>query len=257
MGVHQRIDRVARRHIAQHIPTEVNFPLYRDIVHFEGKNGPDGIKRKSPAQDEPWHFINPADASNTSLLRMIDEHIDNLAAALAEDNYYRAAFEAAWMSHAITDGLTPAHHYALEAKLEELRGEGIETRSSTREKIVLPGNTPRMRIKNNWDYWGTKGVMTTHFNFELGVATTLSGVTLDGIHRFDQHDIDELIAKGFREFFLEILHEIHAMDMYGEFQKKGWTRHLAHETKRELVPRIIRAVCAGWYIAIINAKERT
>jgi len=114
-----------------------------------------------------------------------------------------------------------------------------------------------MKIKNNWDYWGAKGVMTTHFNFELGVATTLSGATLDGIHKFDQHDIDELTRRGFREVFLEILHEVDAMAMYDEFQKKGWTRHLAQETKRELVPRIIRAVCAGWYMAILHAEERS
>lgn len=257
MGVHQRIDRVARRHIAKHIPEGVTFPLYRDIVHFEGKNGPDGIKRKSPAQDEPWHYINPADPDDTSLLTMIEDHIENLATALIENNYHRAAFEAAWMAHAITDGLTPAHHYPLEAKLEEMRGEGIETRITTKEKLVLPGDTARMKIKNNWDYWGAKGVMTTHFNFELGVATTLSGATLEGIHRFDQHDIDELQAKGFRELFLETLHDIDAMGMYDEFSKKGWTRHLANETKRELVPRIIRAVCTGWYMAILLAKDRT
>ena len=119
MGVHQRIDRVARRHIITHISSEVNFPLYRDIVHFEGLNGPDGIKRKSPAQDEPWHYINPDDPLDTNLLEMIEDHIENMAEALRTDNYTRVAFEAAWMAHAITDGLTPAHHFPLEEKLEQ------------------------------------------------------------------------------------------------------------------------------------------
>lgn len=254
MGVHQRIDRVARRHIVTHVPHEVNFPLYRDIVHFEGLNGPDGIKRKSPAQDEPWHYINPDDPTDTNLLEMIDDHIENMAEALRTDNYTRVAFEAAWMAHAITDGLTPAHHFPLEEKLEQLRGEGIETRTSTKEKIVLPGETPRHKIKNNWEYWGAKGVMTTHFSFELGVATTLSGARLDGIHRFDVGDIAQLEEHGFRELFLHILHDIHSMGMYEEFQKKGWTRHLARETKHELVPLIIKAVCTGWYSAILKSQ---
>ena len=255
MGVHQRIDRVAHRHITSHIPPEVNFPTYRDIVHFEGKNGPDGIKRKSPAQDEPWHYINPNDPSDVDLLVMIEDHIVNLAEALKTNNYHRAAFEAAWMAHAITDGLTPAHHYPFEEKLEELRGESIETRNSTKEKLVLPGDNARMRIKNNWEFWGAKGVMTTHLSFELGVATTLSGAKLDGIHRFDEADVQELRAQGFREVFLHILHDVHAMGMYDEFQQKGWTRHLARETRSELVPLTVKAVCAGWYSAILAASE--
>lgn len=255
MGVHQRIDRVARRHIAPHIPTGVEFPAYREIVHFEGKNGPDGIKRKSPAQDEPWHYINPDDPTDTTLLGMIDEHIANLTQALHDNNHQRAAFEAAWMAHAITDGLTPAHHYPLEEKLEELRGEGIETRTSAKDKLVIPGENRRHAIKNNWEFWGAKGVMTTHLSFELGVATTLSGARLDGIHRFDQSDIDELKQQGFHEVFLHILHDVHAMRMYDEFQRKGWTRHLAHATKHELVPLIIKAVCAGWYAAIDRLEE--
>ena len=256
MGVHQRIDRVARRHISSHLSEDVHFPTYRDIVHFEGKNGPDGIKRKSPAVDEPWHYINPEDAADTDLLDMIDEHIVNLSDALRTDNYYRAAFEAAWMAHAITDGLTPAHHYPYEEKVEELRGgEGLETRTSAKEKLVFPGETPRMKIKNNWEFWGAKGVMTTHLQFELGVATTLSGAKLDSIHRFDAADITELEERSFREVFLHILHDVHALAMYDEFQRKGWTRHLARATKHELVPMIIKAVCAGWYAAIVRSRE--
>ncbi|WP_457914771.1 hypothetical protein [Candidatus Minimicrobia naudis] len=36
------------------------------------------------------------------LLEMIDGHIGNLARALRTNNSERAAFEAAWMAHAIT-----------------------------------------------------------------------------------------------------------------------------------------------------------
>lgn len=256
MGVHQRIDKVARRHITPFISRQIPFPTTKQILHFEGLNGPDGIKRKSPAKDEPWHYINPADPTDTALLDMIDEHINNLAKAIQTKNIQRAAFEAAWMAHAITDGLTPAHHYPLEEKLEELRdGRGIETRTTAKEKILLPGKNPYEKIKNNWEFWGAKGVMTTHFNFELGVATTISTVSLDTAHRFNTDDISMLQQQGFRPLYRDILQRVYSMDMYDEFQKKGWTRHLARETKEELLPLIIKAVCIGWYAAIEKSQE--
>lgn len=258
MGVHQRIDRVAKRHLASYIPADVTFPTIQQIIHFEGLHGPDGIKRKSPARDEPWHYINPEDPNDVALLDMIDEHIENMARVLAEENLERAAFEAAWMAHAITDGLTPAHHYPLEAKLEELRdGKGIETRTSTKDKLLLPGKTRRQQIKNNWEYWGAKGIMTTHFNFELGVATTISAAKLNDIpSKFNDKDIAVLTEQGFREVYKQILAKVHAMGMYDEFHKKGWTRHLARETKQVLIPLIIKAVASGWYAAIVKSRER-
>lgn len=256
--MHQRIDRVAKRQLRAHIPHGMRFPTIYQILHFEGKHGPDGVKRKSPAKDEPWHYINPKDPNDTALLDMIDEHIENMAQALRDENLERAAFEAAWMAHAITDGLTPAHHYPLEAKLEQLRdGKGLETRTTAREKIVLPGKTKRHQIKNNWEFWGAKGVMTTHFNFELGVATTISTAKLsDTKHRFNGDDVIALKEHGFRPLYIDILADIHSMDMYDEFHKKGWTRHLARETKQELVPFIIKAVCLGWYAAILRSSQK-
>src|SRR6478752_7324043 len=128
MGVHQRIDRVAHRHIKRLVRHEEMFPTTLEVLHFEGLNGPDGIKRKSPAKDEPWHYIDPADPTDRAIVGMINDHIFNLSEALKEKNDARASFEAAWLAHAIVDGLTPAHHYPLEEKLEELRGEGLETR---------------------------------------------------------------------------------------------------------------------------------
>lgn len=256
MGVHQRIDRIARRRLASHIPEGMDFPTYRDIVHFEGKNGPDGIKRKSPAQDEPWHFINPDDDEDTALLDIIDEHIRNLSRALQQRNYYRAAFEAAWMSHAITDGLTPAHHYPYEQKIEELRGgAGLDSRTTAKEKLFFPGDTAVQRIKNNWEYWGAGGMMTTHLQFELGVMTALSGAKLSKRHRVTAAELTRLTHEGFRAQFVHIMKQVNRLGMYDEFQKKGWTTHLAQETRSELIPLIILAVCLGWYSAIMAAEK--
>ena len=79
VGVHQKIDRVARRHLNRHVSKSVDFPGIRDILHFEGKNGPDAIKRKSPSIDEPWHYIDPTNPKDLAIIAMINHHIVNLS----------------------------------------------------------------------------------------------------------------------------------------------------------------------------------
>lgn len=255
MGVHQKIDRVAYRHIKPLVGRMPGFPTRLQILHFEGLNGPDGIKRKSPAQDEPWHYVNPDDESDRMLVEMINDHIHNMAAALKAGERERAAFEAAWMAHAIVDGLTPAHHYPLEKKLAELRGgEGLETRITTKDKLVLPGKNRRAQLRNNWEYWGAKGVMTTHLAFELGVATTIAGLRLEEAAPSAEM-IEKLRNEGFEALFLDRLQMIADLKMYEEFSRLGWTRHLARQTKGVLIPEIIRIVTLGWYQAVLDAAK--
>jgi hypothetical protein len=233
----------------------VYFPRIGEILHFEGANGPDGIKRKSPGRDEPWHYIDPTDKGDGMLLTMIQHHIDNLAEALHTGSRERAAFEAAWLAHAITDGLTPAHHYPLEKKLTELRGgEGLETRTTARKKVIMPGETTRERVKNNWEFWGAKGVMTTHLSFELGVASSLATMKFDTFSMSNELKT-QLIKSDFKVIFHHALDDIHTMGMYDEFAKKGWTRNLAKETKNVLVPTIIRTVMLGWLAAVWQAEK--
>jgi hypothetical protein len=256
MGVHQKIDRVAHRHIKKHIPKSIHFPTTKDVLHFEGLNGPDGIKRKSPAKDEPWHYIDPKNPNDVALIGMITDHIQNLSNALRDGNTVRAAFEAAWMAHAITDGLTPAHHYPLEAKLEELRGgQSIETRITTKDKLILPGKTRRHQLQNNWEYWGVKGIMTTHLGFELGVATTIAGLKFDETAPSSEQ-FATVHSDGFEVAFRAILDSVDGLNMYEEYSRLGWTRHLATQTKKALIPEIIKAVTLAWYQAIILAEKK-
>jgi len=256
MGVHQRIDRLARRELSHLLPRKQYFPTVREVLHFEGLNGPDGIKRKSPGQDEPWHYIDPTDPSDTGLKEMIQDHIYNLTAALAEGNDQRAAFEAAWMAHAISDGLTPAHHYPLEEKLEELRGgEGLETRNTPRKKLVMPGDTRRQVLRNNWEYWGAKGIMTTHLAFELGVATTITAGRLQKTSP-SKSDLARLKKEGFIQLFDEALDRIVDLQLYEEFSRAGWTRRLAKDTRTILIPEIVRMVTLAWYGCVLAAGEK-
>lgn len=255
MGVHQKIDRIARRNIAAKLDKRSYFPTVHDILHFEGLNGPDGIKRKSPAKDEPWHYIDPTDKTDRELVVMINDHIINMARALKNKSFERVSFEAAWMAHAIVDGLTPAHHYPLEEKLEELRGgEGLETRITTKDKLILPGSTRRIQLRNNWEYWGAKGVMTTHLAFELGVATAIAPLKFDDVFPTEA-EYERTKDKNFSIVFEEALERIARMDMYKEFSKTGWTRHLAGETREVLIPEIIKTVMLGWYKAVTESKK--
>lgn len=254
MGVHQRIDRIARRHITPLLPTSITFPTSRDILHFEGKNGPDGIKRKSPGVDEPWHFIDPYHNGDHQLFDMIQDHIENLAQSLRDGNYERSSFESAWLAHAIVDGLTPAHHYPLEEKLEELRGEGMETRNSKREKLVMPGVTRRRQLQNNWEFWGTKGVMTTHLAFEFGIASTIATLRFEDAYPTDD-ELKKVRDGKFIQLYQDALQAIAELSMYEEFSKAGWTRQLAQETKHDLMPIIIKSVVLGWYASIVLSGD--
>lgn len=256
MGAHQRIDRIAKRHLRKVMPRRAFFPTIREILKFEGRDGPDGIKRKSPARDEPWHYIDPTDPADTALLDQIDDHMVNLERALLKRDSVRSAFEAAWLAHAIVDGLTPAHHYPLEAKLEELRGgEGLETRNTLKNKLVLPGQTRRHQIKNNWEFWGAKGVMTTHGFFEFGFATTIASLKLDAALP-TKNELIRAKQEGIRPLFIENMHHIYSLKMYETFHKKGWTRALARQTRLELAPTIVRMVTLAWYTASLRAEKR-
>lgn len=254
IGVHQKIDRVARRHVRTHVPESLHFPTSQEILHFEGLNGPDGIKRKSPAKDEPWHYIDPKKPLDRALLVMINDHIHNLAVALKKDDQVRAAFEAAWLSHAVVDGLTPAHHYPLSDKIEELWGKVHTERITIKDKNIIHGKNRRDTISKNWEYWGTGGVFTAHIMFEWGVATTIAPQKFNEAGP-TEHDYKLLENEGYEAIFLESLHKVDDMGMYDEFGRKGWTRHLANETRKVLIPEIVKAVTLAWYQAVLQAKK--
>lgn len=248
LGVHQKIDRMARIKLKEYLDSQF-FPTISHIIHFEGKDGPDGIKRKHPSKDEPWHFIDPDDPKDTQLLQLIHDHMTNLTHALQSKDEIKSAFEAAWLAHAVVDGLTPAHHFPLEEKLEELRGEGKHTRTSYRKKLVIPGNTRRERLKKNWEFWGARGIMTSHVLFELGVA---AAITHSRTLKTDisDHDLVDLEKRGFSAVFLDHLATIKRLEMYEEFIKKGWTPQLARQTRQELIPIITQMVVLAWLAAL-------
>lgn len=252
MGVHQKIDRVARRHLKSLPGAGVGFPSIREILHFEGNNGPDGVKRKSPSIDEPWHYIDPSQPDDRQLIAMIIDHKQNLTAALREKNAERAAFEAAWLAHAIADGMTPAHHYPLGDKIEELWGKPKEERLTIREKNLIRGQTHRETVSKNWQYWGAKGVFATHILFELGVATSIKTLRFDDSYP-DKAWLEQAEQRGIEEALIDSIHRIYDLDMYHIFWRDGWTTKLAKQTKNILMPEIIKVVTFAWYEAYREA----
>jgi hypothetical protein len=255
MGAHQKIDRIARVHLKKITPENQGFPGIRQILKFEGKNGPDAVKRKSPAQDEPWHYFNPFDDDDTKLVELIEYHYANLVQALKDKAREKASFEAAWLAHALVDGLTPAHHYPYEEKLTEIRGgEGVETRTSIKEKLVMPGDNRRQQLKNNWKMWGPKGLMTAHGMFELGVAGIIAPLRFGDVVP-DEQQIELAVSASVRETFVNAAREIAALDMYHGYIAKGWTPKLTWQVRHKLMPIIINNVTLTWYKAMQEAKQ--
>lgn len=248
IGVHQRIDRIAKRHLVHHIGRSSFFPSITTILHFEGKNGPDGIKSKSPSIDEPWHFINPDAGADDQLVGVITDHMHNLAEALRSEDEVRAGFEAAWLSHAIVDGLTPAHHYPLAEKIEELWGKSHAERSSTRDKIMIKGLNRRDTLSKNWQYWGKGGVFSAHVGYEWGVSTAIAIGKFKNIG-LRQQDLARIEEEGYVPYFLESVKAIDELKTYQEYMKTGWSTYLANITRRKLAPIIMRNVCLAWYAA--------
>lgn len=254
VGVHQRIDRVAKRHLIHHIGYHTFFPSIKMILHFEGKNGPDGVKSKSPSLDEPWHYISPNATKDDPLITIITDHMHNLAQALKSEDEVRAGFEAAWLSHAIVDGLTPAHHYPLAEKIEELWGKPHTERTSTRDKILISSKSKRDMLAKNWQYWGTKGVFNLHWSFELGIA---SSITLNQFKDISitNKDLKKIEKEGYIPYFFESLKKVNELGMYEEFAKTGWSVRLGNASRKVLIPTIMKNVCLAWYAASKGITE--
>lgn len=255
IGAHQKIDRVARNHLEKLLPDNKAFPSSRKILQFEGKNGPDGIKRKSPAKDEPWHYYNPFDHEDEQLLTLIEDHYSKLVRELKRGNQERTAFEAAWLAHAMVDGLTPAHHFPYEEKLAELRGgEGNETRNSVKAKIVMPGDTKREQVKNNWKMWGPRGLMLGHGLFEIGIATLIAPLGF-GEAAPTPADLKRLEKIGVVEWFKQSAREIAVLELFDSYNQRGWTPKLAWQVRHKLGPIIVLTITMAWYAALKDAGK--
>ena len=252
LGTHQKIDKSSRFVLKSMLANNDKFPSKKLILHFEGKNGPDSAKSKLDGVHAPWHFYDPFDPSDGQLIRQMKAHYKQLVKSLKDSQMERSAFEASWLAHAIVDGLTPAHHYPFEQELERLRGEGKETRTTLAKKMIVPADTKIELVHKNWDLWGAKGLLTTHFLFEMGAAMLMAPMSKQ-FATPSRYDIKTIIHLGLDEYFKRIAREIAMLNMYENFYKRGWTRRLSLQIRQELAPRMGKTVTLAWYLAAKDA----
>lgn len=246
LGTHQQLDRAARKILTRHLPRGRYFPGIKEILYFEGARGPDGLKRKSPDDDDPSHMYD--EKHKADLDQQISDHRYNLVQALRAQNTVRAAFEAAWLAHKITDALTPAHHFPLSDAKEELMsnkefvkifGEPI--------KGIMHGQNIAETARNNWLYWGAGGYMSKHIAYEYGVAVIMAALPQKAVlPRMGRAEFSQVELK---KVLRDALSRMDVPGMYERFRQEGWTTELALETKEVLLPEIIRAIALAWYSA--------
>ncbi len=264
VGTHQRLDQAARRSLAKVLPKNRFFPDTKEILHFEGSRGPDGLKRKSPGIDEPSHMLVLGDVKpgeetghenldQRSVETMIVDHRWNLVQALRAKDEVRAAFEAAWMAHMITDGLTPAHHFPLSEVQDALMTDkDLVKVFGAPIKGVMHGRSMLETMRNNWLYWGAGGHMSKHIAYEYGVLMITAALPPRALEvKLTEEDLACLDTEA---NFQKSLEKIQKLQMYDRFLSDGWTTELAMETKNVLLPEIVKMIALGWYSAIAEAN---
>jgi hypothetical protein len=235
----------AYRMIKPYLPK--GFPSIKDIVHFEGYYGPDGLKVKSPGVAELSHLYDPI--SDTGEVPMhIANHYARMVECLKAGDEVRAAFEASWMAHFIGDGLTPAHHWPLEEKLYEAREEALSASLEAKDFARLMA-----QARKHWALWGNKGHYSTHFNFEMGIAFALLIVPIRCT--FDETMMAHARQLGPIEFFKEQARRVATLNLYERFYKEGWNNDIATAIKNDVAPTTSAVIGYIWLLAVLEAGQ--
>lgn len=235
LGIHQRFNGAAYKMIEEFLAPG-SFPQLKDIHHFEGVNGPDGLKLKADWKTGCNHIYDPEAGEGDVPLR-IESHYDNLVSSLKSGDLLRAAFEASWLAHFITDGLTPAHHYPLDTLKQELFGP----------------DSKHSFIKRHFHWFTRKGAMSTHLNFEAGISIAL---LMQPIRSYlDGDKLAQARRLGPLAFFQQEAREIANLRLYDKFCTKGWTAEIARAIKEIIAPQASHVIGIVWLLAYLEAEQ--
>lgn len=226
VGTHQKFDRAAYDLLKPYIKPNT-FPKRSLIMEFEGYGGPDGLKFKGNYKtDHLWDPINKIGHLPT----WIEINYKNLVKALKNGDMEKAAFEAGFMAHYLTDSLTPAHHLSHKYLLEEYKNN---------------------KYRKRWKVYGHKGLLSTHVFFEAGVS---SAIIFSPIKvQFDQELLKNIKKAGIKQVVMNESMGIAKHKMFEQFLKKGWNAKLAKSVKATVVKRIPQLVAAAWLAAYQEA----
>ena len=249
VGVHQRFNMAAYRMISPYF-AEGTFPAIRQLMHFEGINGPDGLKVKSPGRHDPGHLYDP-ETGEGDIPQLIADHYRNLVAALRQQDLIRVGFDAAWMAHYICDGLTPAHHFPLDKDVAKQSEHSKRIPKRYKYTVIVPGTNLIDTLRRSWAIWGGKGLLTTHFNFEVGVAAALVGFRIKS--KLDHDKLAQARSMGLLPFFASEAKAVASLEMYETFYKYGWNSVLARMVKNQLAPQITQTIAIAWLLAYLEA----
>lgn len=255
-GIHQRLDTAAYKMITDYLP-KGTFPDLKSILNFEGYNGPDGLNTKiglSPKglhpqnehEHNPSHLYDPV-TDTGEVPHHIAGHYAGLVSCIERGDLVRGAFEAAWLAHYIGDGLTPAHHFPLESKIAEAAAHAAHRTGE--------GNIGRATafMRRNWQIWGAKGHMSTHQNFELGIAVALLIFPIRA--QLDAAELARARQLGPVEYFKSEAREVAALELYERFYREGWNNDIASIVKKVLAPKTARTIGIIWLLAILEAGQ--
>lgn len=90
--------------------------------------------------------------------------------------------------------------------------------------------------------------------FEFGFASTISPLRFADVAP-STDDISRVEHEGIVPLFEEAIHRVYKLEMYEEYYKKGWTHHLALESREQLAPILINTVTLAWYAAAYEAAR--
>ena len=252
LGAHQKINRVSRKALSSFLLEDNKFPSKKLLLHFEGKNGPDGIITKSRSGVHMTHYYDPFDPEDTQLLEALEEHWTNLSKELSKQDITKAAFEASWLAHLVVDGLTPSHHYPYEQEMQNSTKNADNRAKRGLKRAIITGDSTTQKIANNWQFWGAKGIMTTHSMFEIGSATIIKPLParIAIPNKYELKLVDHL---GFLEYYKRVARDIALLDIYDMFYKRGWSQKVSKLIKKELAPKMASTVTIAWYTAAKKA----
>ena len=235
-AAHQKLIIASRKQITDYLPAGTHFPAEELITHFEGKNGPDGLLLKRSTSDEPCQFIRPY-SDGGQLVGHIQDHIYNMRQAFYNNDEVKIAREAAWMSHMIIDGLTPAHH---QPEQEFIKGEELTPTGSSATFVIK--NLKKLRP-------GTP--LMNHTLFEARIEMLMHRIDLDQLAaKISQKDLQRMQEGQFIELYLKTVRKIADKEIFTKFEKSGWDKTMSHQIKTELIPEAIKLITLGWLSAL-------